>query len=167
MKNKYTQEPQDFSEDFGGDAPKNSHESSSHDSLVSFLKQHKSIAPPPAPNFEQQLFAEISKYPQPVAKPFKARLRRWLPWALAIPVAIATGVAFNWATSRTPQYQIANAPNITQGKPQGKTIGEADRAEIEQSLIYSWDATDNTATPSSSTSTDNQILSELSPLEYE
>jgi hypothetical protein len=144
MKKKYSQ---DFSENFSEDPNDNS--------LVAFLKQNKPIAPSPAPNFEQQLFAEISKYPQRSPKSLKSNLRRWLPWALLIPAAIATGIGFNWATNRA-QYQIAN-------------ISEADRAAIEQSLINSWDATDATVSQSTSaiSSTDTQLLIELSPLEYE
>jgi hypothetical protein len=142
MKNKYSQ---DFPENFSEDPHDNS-----DTSLVAFLKQNKPIAPSPAPNFEQQLFAEISKYPQRSPKP--SYLRRWLPWALLIPAAIATGIGFNWATNRA-QYQIAN-------------ISEADQSAIEQSLINSWDVTDATVSQSTS-STDTQLLIELSPLEYE
>lgn len=148
MKNKYSQ---DFPKHFGEDPNENS-----DDSLLSFLKQNKPIAPPPAPNFEQQLFAEISKYPQRSPKSSKANLRRWLPWALLLPAAIATGITFNWATNRS-QYQMAS-------------ISEAEKAEIEQSLISSWNMTDNMIDQSvntAPTSTDTQLLSELSPLDYE
>ena len=157
MKDKYSQ---GFPENFGEDSS-----DSSHDSLVSFLKQNKPIAPPPAPNFEQQLFAEIRKYPQPSAISSKAHLRRWLPWTLLIPAAIATGLAFNWATNRS-QYQVANIPNISQGK----LISEDDQLAIEQSLINSWSATDITVLQAANTATttsDTQLLMELSPLEYE
>ncbi len=148
MKNKYSQ---DFPKHFGEDPNENS-----DDSLLSFLKQNKPIAPPPAPNFEQQLFAEISKYPQRSPKSSKANLRRWLPWALLLPAAIATGITFNWATNRS-QYQMAS-------------ISETEKAEIEQSLISSWNMTDNMIDQSvntAPTSTDTQLLSELSPLDYE
>ncbi|OYQ64176.1 hypothetical protein B9G53_12960 [Pseudanabaena sp. SR411] len=157
MKDKYSQ---GFPENFGEDSRE-----SSHDSLVSFLKQNKPIAPPPAPNFEQQLFAEIHKHPQRSAKSSKAYLRRWLPWTLLIPTAIATGITFNWATNRS-QYQVANIPNISQGK----LISEDDQVAIEQSLINSWNATDITGLQAANTSTttsDTQLLMELSPLEYE
>jgi hypothetical protein len=122
--------------------------------LVNFLKQNKPIAPPPAPNFEKQLFAEISKYPQ---KSSNRNLKRWLPWALTIPVILATGIGFNLANNRS-QLQVAS-----------NSFSEADRAAIEQSLINSWDATDvSVAQPTSTTaSTDTQLLMELSPLEYE
>lgn len=148
MKNKYSQ---DFPEHFGEDPSEGS-----DDSLLSFLKQNKPIAPSPAPNFEQQLFAEISKYPQRSPKSSNANLRRWLPWALLIPVAIATGITFNWVTNRS-QYQMAS-------------ISESEKAEIEQSLISSWNMTDDTtyqAVNTATTSTDNQLLRELEPLEYE
>ncbi len=158
MKNKYSQ---DFPENFGEDPHDNS-----ETSLVAFLKQNKPIAPSPAPNFEQQLFAEVSKYPQRSPKSLKSNLRRWLPWALLIPAAIATSIGFNWATNRS-QYQFANLPNTSQGQ----LISEADRDAIEQSLLNSWDATDATVSHSTSTtttsSTDTQLLMELSPLEYE
>ena len=145
MKNKYSQESPDFSED-------------SHDSLVAFIKQNKPIAPPPALNFEQQLFAEISKYPQP--KPNQSQnqtLKRWLPWALGIPIAIATGIGFNWAANRST-YQIAGVPN---------QVSESEQAEIEQSLISSWNVTDDSVYLLASNSSDGQILNELTPLEYE
>ena len=148
MKNKYSQ---DFPEHFGEDPSEGS-----DDSLLSFLKQNKPIAPSPAPNFEQQLFAEISKYPQRSPKSSNANLRRWLPWALLIPVAIATWITFNWVTNRS-QYQMAS-------------ISESEKAEIEQSLISSWNMTDDTtyqAVNTATTSTDNQLLRELEPLEYE
>jgi len=154
MKNKYSQ---GFPESFGEETSE-----SSHDSLVSFLKQNKPIAPPPAPNFEQQLFAEILKHPQRSAKSY---LRRWLPWTLLIPAAIATGLTFNWVTNRA-QYQVANIPNISQGK----LISEDDQVEIEQSLINSWSATDITGLQAANTATtasDSQLLQELSPLVYE
>jgi len=147
MKNKYAQ---DFLE--------NSDENPSDDSdltLVNFFKQNKSIAPPSAPNFEQQLFAEISKYPLRSQKPLKSSLRRWLPWALLIPAAIAIGIGFNWATNRS-QYQVAS-------------ISESEKAAIEQSLISSWNMTDDTVYQVSavSTSADTQLLNELAPLDYE
>jgi hypothetical protein len=143
---------QNFPENFG--------ETPSDDSdmaLVNFLKQNKPIAPPPAPNFEQQLFAEISKYPQ---KSPSRSFKRWLPWALVIPVAIATGIGFNMANNRS--LQIATNPSLNQ-------MSEADQSAIEQSLINSWDATDVTvAQPTSATtSADTQLLMDLSPLEYE
>jgi len=133
-------------------------------SLITFLKQNKPIAPPPASNFEQQLFTEISKYPQksPLFTKNSADLRRWWLWALLIPAAIATGVTFNWVTNRS-QLQVASITNLNQ-------MSEVDQAAIEQSLISSWNVTDdvvlqppNTAT----TLTDTQLLLELSPLEYE
>jgi hypothetical protein len=152
MKNKYSQ---DFPEHFG-ESPSEDSDDSSDQSLLSFLKQNKPIAPPPATNFEQQLFAEISKYPQRSPKSSKANLRRWLPWALLIPVAIATGLTFNWVTNRS-QYQVAS-------------ISESEKAEIEQSLISSWNMTDDTtyqAVNTAPTSTDTNLLSELSPLDFE
>jgi hypothetical protein len=155
MKNKHSQ---DFLE--------NSDENPSDNSdltLVNFLKQNKPIAPSPAPNFEQQLFTEISKYPQRSPKLLKSSLRRWLPWALFIPTVIATGLTFNWVNNRS-QYQVANVSS------QSQLVSEADKDAIEQSLINSWDATNlsvsqvtNTATASS----DTQLLMDLSPLEYE
>jgi hypothetical protein len=148
MKKKYSQDfPESYGESPGED---------SDDSLLSFLKQNKPIAPPPSPKFEQQLFAEISKYPQRSPKFSKANSRRWLPWALLIPVAIATGLTFNWVTNRT-QYQVAS-------------ISESEKAEIEQSLISSWNMTDDTtyqAVNTAPTSTDTNLLSELSPLDFE
>jgi len=136
---------------------KDNFDDSSHDSLVAFLKQNKAIAPPPAPNFEQQLFAEISKYPQ---RSSKSSFQRWLPWTLLIPAAIATSITFNWATNRSP-LQIANNSN--------PTMSEAEQIAIEQILIISWNVTDDAVSAtkvSSQTSTsDLQILSELSPLE--
>ena len=158
MKNKYSQEPEDFHENFGKDSSENSDAS-----LIAFLKQNKPIAPNPAPNFEQQLFAEINKFPKrsPLSKLNLTAQRRWLPWALLLPAAIATSLTFNWATNRT-QYQIANNPSLSQ-------ISETDQAAIEQSLISSWNVTDDVVSQATNatTSTDTQLLSELSPLEYE
>ncbi len=139
---------------------KDKYSQESHDSLVGFLKQNKAIAPPPASNFEQQLFAEIAKYPQPSSKSLpKFKLRRWLPWALLIPAAIATSMTFNWATNRS-QLQMASNSNL---------MSEAEQIAIEQTLISSWNVTDDAVSSSqinSQTSTsDLQILSELSPLE--
>jgi len=155
MKDKYSQEFKDNFDD------------SSHDSLVAFLKQNKAIAPPPAPNFEQQLFTEISKYPQPSAKPskfhLKSPLRRWWLWTLLIPAAIATSITFNWATNRS-QLQVATNPNLA-------PMSEADQMAIEQTLISSWNVTDdavsatNSQVSSQNSSSDLLILSELSPLE--
>ena len=126
--------------------------------LVNFLKQNKPIAPPPASNFEQQLFAEISKYPQRSPhENLKKSFQRWLPWALAIPVVIATGIGLNFANNRS-QLQIAS-----------NSMSEADQSVIEQSLVNSWSSSDvSVAQPTSTTaSTDIQLLMELSPLEYE
>ena len=139
---------------------KDKYSQESHDSLVGFLKQNKAIAPPPASNFEQQLFAEIAKYPQPSSKFLsKFKLRRWLPWTLLIPAAIATSMTFNWATNRS-QLQMASNSNL---------MSEAEQIAIEQTLISSWNVTDDAVSSSqinSQTSTsDLQILSELSPLE--
>jgi hypothetical protein len=148
MKNKYSQ---DFPEHFDEEPSENL-----DDSLLSFLKKNKPIAPPPAPNFEQQLFAEISKYPKRSPKSSKANLRRWLPWALLIPAAIATGITFNWVNNRS-QYQMAS-------------ISESEKAEIEQSLISSWNMTDDLidqAVNTSPSSSDTHLLIELAPLDYE
>ena len=151
MKKNYAQGSQDLPDDFGED---------SHDSLVVFLKQNKPIAPPPVANFETQLFAEISKYPQPSQnKNLNKNFKRWLPWMLAIPVAIATSIAFNWANNwvnNRSQYQVASSK-----------ISEPEQAEIEQSLISSWNIADESVYQSVSNGTDNQLLSELSPIEYE
>ncbi len=155
MKNKYSQ---DCLESSGDDSSDNSDMP-----LVNFLKQNKPIAPSPAPNFEQQLFTEISKYPLRSPKPLKSSLRRLLPWALFIPAAIATGLTFNWVNNRS-QYQVANVSS------QSQLISEADQAAIEQSLINSWDATDlsvSQVTNTATTSSDTQLLMDLSPLEYE
>ncbi|MBD2178317.1 hypothetical protein H6F42_15470 [Pseudanabaena sp. FACHB-1998] len=128
--------------------------------LVNFLKQNKLIAPPPAPNFEQQLFAEISKYPQ---RKTNKNFQRWQPWLLAIPVAIAAGFAFNWATNRS-QMQIAiNSNQSLINSP----MSESDKAAIEQSLISSWTVTDDVVYQATATSSEAQILTELTPLEYE
>jgi hypothetical protein len=138
---------------------KDKYSQESHDSLVGFLKQNKAIAPPPASNFEQQLFAEIAKYPQPSSKSLpKFRLRRWLPWTLLIPAAIATSITFNWATNRS-QLQVATNPNLA-------PMSEADQMAIEQTLISSWNVADETQVNSQNPTSDLQILSELSPLEY-
>jgi hypothetical protein len=157
MKDKYSQESKD---DF---------DSSSHDSLVAFLRQNKAIAPPPAPNFEQQLFAEISKYPQQSSKNLsKFRSRRWLPWTLLIPAAIATNLTFNWVTNRS-QLQVATNPNLA-------PMSESEQIAIEQTLISSWNVTSDAVSTTNSqvssplnsqnSTSDLQILSELSPLEY-
>jgi hypothetical protein len=69
------------------------------------------------------------------------------------------------ATNRS-QYQVANILNISQGK----LISEDEQVAIEQSLINSWSATDITVLQAANTATttsDTQLLMELSPLEYE
>jgi cytoskeletal protein RodZ len=153
MKNQYFQESQgNFEED-----PSDNFDDFSNDRLVAFIKQNKPIAPNPAPNFEQQLFAEFSKYPQ---RSPKSHLRRSLPWALLLPMAIASSLTVNWATNRS-QWQIANNPNVNQ-------ISEADRSAIEQTLISSWSVNDEAVSQTNATnSSDLQLLKELSPLEYE
>ncbi|PZO39996.1 MAG: hypothetical protein DCF19_12450 [Pseudanabaena frigida] len=154
MKERYSQGSQDFSENF----EENSHDDSEA-SLVAFLRQNKPIAPPPVPNFEQQLFAEISKYPQ---RSTRRNFKRWLPWALLIPIAIATGITFNLVNNRS-QLQIASNPSLNQ-------MSESEQAAIEQSLISSWNVTDDVVlqtTNAATTSTDTQLLNDLSPLEYE
>lgn len=119
-----------------------------HDSLVAFLKQNKPIAPPCHSNFEQQLFAEISKYPQ--RSP--AKISRY--WAWVAPVLVVAGLGLTWNFSRS-QYQTAT------------TLSESEQAAIEQSLINSWSMNDDTTLTASNTSTDSQLLHELAPLEYE
>ncbi|NUN65644.1 hypothetical protein HCU40_12990 [Pseudanabaena biceps] len=120
-------------------------------SLVTFLKQNKAIAPTPAINFEEQLFAEISKYPQRSLKPIRSRFRRWLPLILAIPISIGAVASFGWFNRS--QYQIAN-------------VTEAERAEIEQSLINGWNM-NNDVSIQAAKSTDAELLSDLTPLDYE
>ncbi len=160
MNNKYPQESNNFADDFSETYGEDSSENSDA-SLIAFLKQNKPIAPLSAPDFEQQLFAEISKYPQrsPLPKSQKSHLWRWLPWALLIPAAIATGITFNWATNRS-QFQIASNPT---------PMSESEKAAIEQSLINSWNVTDDVVfqTTNMATPTDTQILIGLAPLEYE
>ena len=65
-------------------------------------------------------------------------------------------IAFNWANNRS-QYQFATVAQIS----------EPEQAEIEQSLISSWNVTDDIVYQSASNGTDTQLLSELSPIEYE
>ena len=125
--------------------------------LVNFLKQNKLIAPPPAENFEKQLFAEISKHPH---KSAQKSLKRWLPW-LMIPAAIATYLTFNWVTNRG-QLQIADRANYSQ-------MSDSEKIEIEKSLVSSWSITDDAVyqTTNSANSADNQFLIDLAPIEYE
>lgn len=139
MKNKYSQ-------DFDHDADA---------SLVTFLQQNKSPVPAPASNFEEQLYAEISKYPQRSLTPFRASFRRWLPVILAVPISL--GVAMGITYTNRSQYQMAN-----------KSVGitELERAEIEKSLISSWSMADD-LTVSSASGTESQLLVELTPLDYE
>jgi hypothetical protein len=148
---------------------KDKYSQESHDSLVGFLKQNKAIAPPPASNFEHHLFAEIAKYPQQSSKSLsKFRLRRWLPWTLLVPVAIATSLTFNWVTNRS-QLQVATNPNLA-------PMSETEQMAIEQTLISSWNVTSDAVSTTNSqvssplnsqnSTSDLQILSELSPLEY-
>ena len=125
-----------------------------HDSLATFLKQHKPIAPPSNPNFEQQLFAEISKYPQ--RSPSKISRS----WTWFIPAIVAAGLGLTWNFSRS-QYQTASNPTNP------ITISESEQAAIEQSLISSWSMGDETTLTATNASTDNQLLYELAPLEYE
>lgn len=120
-------------------------------SLVTFLKQNKAIAPTPAPDFEKQLFAEINKYPQRSLKPFRSRFRQWLPLILAIPISLGAVAGFSWFNRS--QYQIAN-------------ITEAERTEIEQSLINGWSMNNDVSIQATNT-TDTQLLSDLTPLDYE
>lgn len=142
MKNKY---PEDFPEDFG-----NTPSSDKDMALINFLQQNKPSVPPPAPNFEQQLFAEISKYPQ---KSQDKNLNRWWPWALAIPAAIATILTINLSNNRL-------STNFA--------VSEADQAAIEQTLISSWNTSEDLSQNTGTTiSTDTQMLMDLSPLEYE
>ncbi len=158
MNNKYPQKSQGLPENYSEDSSENFDAS-----LVAFLKQNKPIAPISAPDFEQQLFVEISKYPQrsPLKSPEsqKSNLRHWFPWALLIPAAIATGITFNWTTNRS-QLQLAS--NTIQ-------ISESEKAAIEQSLISSWNVTDDVVLQATNmaTPTDTQILIGLDPLEYE
>lgn len=143
MKPKYSHESQDLPEKLDDPDP----------SLVAFLKQHKPTVPAPAANFEQQLFAEIDKYP--LKSPKTSRLGQWLPWTLLIPAAIAMAIGFNWSNNR--QYQVAN-------------MSEAEQVEIENSLISSWNMANNLDDPAvitASNGSENELLSELAPLEYE
>ncbi|OIP71027.1 MAG: hypothetical protein AUK48_13060 [Oscillatoriales cyanobacterium CG2_30_44_21] len=139
MKNKYSQ-------DFDHDADA---------SLVTFLQQNKSPVPAPAPNFEEQLYAEISKYPQRSLMPFRADFSRWLPMILAVPISL--GVAIGITYTNRSQYQMAN-------KSTG--ITELERVEIEKSLISSWSMADD-LTISSANGIDSQLLLDLTPLDYE
>ncbi len=128
-----------------------------HESLVAFLKQNKPIAPPCAPNFEQQLFAAISEYPQ--RSPSGISILR--SWAWLVPVIVAAGLGLTWNFSRS-QYQTASKPTNSIA-----TISESEQAAIEQSLINSWSMNEDPTLTATSVSTDNQLLYELAPLEYE
>lgn len=139
MKNKYSQ---DFDHD-------------NDDALVAFLQQNKSPVPVPATNFEEKLYAEISKYPQRSLMPLRASFRRWLPFILAVPISLGVAMGITY-TNRSP-YQMAN-----------KSVGitESERAEIEKSLISSWSMADDLAV-SSANGIESQLLVELTPLDYE
>jgi hypothetical protein len=127
---------------------------------LAFIKQNKPIAPLADADFEQRLFAEISKYPQRSPQKIASQsLKRWLPMVLVIPAAIAAVISLNWINGRN-QYQIA-----------GNQLSDAEKIAIEQSLINSWNMTENdvliTASIADTGAKDTQILQDLSPLEYE
>lgn len=150
--------PQDLSNNFGEDFDDN-FDDASHQNLLAFMKQNKPIAPLADAEFEQRLFAEISKYPQRSPQQIANRqLKRWLPMVLVIPAAIAAVVSLNWINGRN--YQMASSQ-----------LSDAEKIAIEQSLISSWNMTENdvliTASISNSGAKDIQILQDLSPLEYE
>ncbi|PZU98399.1 MAG: hypothetical protein DCE90_04605 [Pseudanabaena sp.] len=136
-----------YSQDFDSDADA---------SLVTFLKQNKPPVPAPAVNFEEQLYAEISKYPQRSLMPFRASFRRWLPVILAVPISM--GVAVGLLYTNRSQYQMATKSSVG--------ITEAEKAEIEKSLISSWSMTEDLAV-STANNLDSQLLAELAPLDYE
>ena len=132
----------------------------SHQSLLAFMKQNKPIAPSADADFEQRLFAEINKYPQRSPQQTAHQpLKRWLPMMLIIPTAIVALVSWNWINGRN-QYQMAT-----------NQISDAEKLAIEQSLINSWNMTEDntllTASISNASAKDVQILQDLSPLEYE
>ncbi len=148
-------DPQDLTDNFSG-----KFDDVSHQSLVAFMKQNKPSAPLASPDFEQRLFAEISKHPQRSPQQIANRqLKRWLPMVLVIPAAIAALVSLNWINGRN-QYQMAS-----------NQLTDAEKLAIEQSLINSWNMTEDnaliTASISDSGTKDTQILQDLSPLEYE
>ena len=131
-----------------------------HDSLVTFLKQHKPIAPPCDPNFEQQLFAKISQHPQRSPSKIKSKTKSLRSWTWLVPAILAAGLGLTWNFSRS-QYQTASNPTNP------ITISESEQAAIEQSLVSSWSMGDETTLTATNASTDNQLLYELAPLEYE
>lgn len=51
--------------------------------------------------------------------------------------------------------------------PSANQISETDQAAIEQSLISSWNVTNDVVLQTTNTSTDTRLLAELAPLEYE
>jgi hypothetical protein len=136
----------------------------SHDALVSFLKQHKPIAPPPRANFEQQLFAEINKYPLTTSHRYSGKQHwRWWAWFVTIPTAIAVfgGVHLGM--------------HLFHGRSQGQyaqqPVNEAEQAAIESSLIRSWSMHEDVVALASDltdeSTRDVKILLYVPPVEYE
>ncbi|WP_019498068.1 hypothetical protein [Pseudanabaena sp. PCC 6802] len=91
--------------------------------LVAFLRQNKPIAPEPVINLEQRIMGEISRQAMPPQ--IKPARKLWRKGLLVASGAIAAGIMSVWAVNR--QMQPA-------------TISEADRTQIEASLIESWSA---------------------------
>lgn len=99
-----------------------------HDSddrrLVAFLRQNKPIVPEPAIDLEQRIMDEIGRQaiPQQQTQPVR---KLWPKGLLVASGAIAAGIMSIWAVNR--QMQPA-------------AISEAERVQIEASLIKSWSA---------------------------
>lgn len=99
--------------------------------LVAFLRQNKPIAPEPSPNLEQRIMAEIQAQVMPQVKrqtsrqaSRQPRRKLWFKGFLVGASAIAAGFIAVWSFNR--QFQ--------------PTISEADRVQIEASLIKNWSA---------------------------
>ncbi|MDX2255265.1 MAG: hypothetical protein NW214_07110 [Pseudanabaenaceae cyanobacterium bins.39] len=133
----------------------------SHDALVSFLKQHKPIAPPPKANFEQELLAAIDQEIRQAALGQTKRtvLRKWLPWVATIPAVIAAIVGVSLVNSRS-NWEYASKP-----------LNDRDRETIESSLISSWSMNEDVVSLASDLTNDStrdaKILMYVPPVEYE
>jgi hypothetical protein len=89
--------------------------------LVAFLKHNKPIAPEPAIDLEQRIMGEIHRQVVPPIS-FKPTQKLWRRGMLAASGAIAATILAMWSANRQIQ----------------PTISEADRTQIEASLIENW-----------------------------
>jgi len=105
--------------------------------LVAFIRQHRSIAPPPAIDLQQSILAQIQHQAQPHRNISSAKSFKWL-WL--IPASIVSASMIIWQINRPIQTALTDTDRqiIEASLVTGWSVATSEESESDQLLITNY-----------------------------